>query len=191
MNNIRTVVQEGQKNIIVMDVFSKLIQERIIFIDGFIDEELSNGVIAQMLYLDAQSQTEPINIYINSPGGSVMDGLAIYDTSEIIKAPIRTVCTGMAASMAAVLMLMGKERCMTKRSRIMLHQPSGNASGNLEEIRITFEMIDSLKKELYDIVEEKTNLKDAENLFKFDKWYTAKEALEVGLVTEILNENKD
>ena len=191
MNSIRTVVQEGQKNIIIMDVFSKLIQERIIFIDGVIDEELANGVVAQMLYLDAQSHTDPINIYINSPGGSVTDGLAIFDTSELIKAPIRTVCIGMAASMGAVLMLMGKERCMTKRARMMLHQPAGNASGNVEEIRINYEMIESLKKELYKIVEENSKLSKVEDLFKFDTWYTADEALEAGLINTILNEEKN
>ena len=183
---IRTVVQEGQKNIVVMDVFSKLIQERVIFIDGTIDEELANGVIAQMLYLDSLNKEDPINVYINSPGGNVYDGLAILDTSELIKAPIRTVCIGIAASMGAVLMLMGKERCITKRARMMLHQPSGGAVGTSEEIRVTHEEMQKIKKQLYQIIEERSNLTNVEQLFKLDTWYTAEEALAAGLVDKIL-----
>ena len=184
--NVRTIVQEGQKNIIVMDVFSKLIQERIIFIDGVIDSELANGVIAQMLYLDSINKENPINVYINSPGGSIYDGLAIFDASELIKAPIRTVCIGMAASMGAVLMLMGKERCITKRARMMLHQPSSGVIGTADEIQITHEEVQLLKKQLYKLIEERTRLGNAEQLFKLDTWYSAEEALEVGLVDKIL-----
>lgn len=186
MSGIRTIVEERQKNIVIMDVFSKLIQERIIFIDGPIDDELANGVIAQMLYLDSLNKDEQINIYINSPGGSVYDGLAIFDASELIKAPIRTVCVGMAASMGAVLMLMGKERCATRHSRLMLHQPSAMAVGTADEIEITHEEVQKLKKELYEIVESKSNLVNVEQLFRLDTWYTAQEALEAGLITKIL-----
>lgn len=181
----RTIVEERSKNVAVMDVFSKLAQERIIFIDESIDDELANGVIAQLLYLDSVNQT-PIDIYINTPGGSVYDGLAIYDVAHLIKSPIRTICVGMAASMGAILMLMGSERCATKHSRIMLHQPSGVAIGSADSIAISHEEIQKLKKELYDIVEEKTSLTNVEALFKDDKWYTAKEALEVGLLTKVL-----
>lgn len=183
--NQRTIVEERDSNIAVMDVFSKLIQERIIFIDDVIDQDLSNGVIAQLLYLDAISN-DPISIYINSPGGSVHDGLAIYDVSQLIESPINTVCIGIAASMAAILMLMGKERSATKHSRLMLHQPSGATEGTIEEIRIAYEQIEMLKKELYEIVEEKTSLTNVEQLFKLDTWYTAKEALDCGLITKIL-----
>lgn len=186
MSGTRTIVEERQKNVVIMDVFSKLIQERIIFIDDEIDNELANNVIAQMLYLDSVDQSREINIYINSPGGSVYDGLAIYDTSKLIKSPIRTVCMGLAASMGAILMLMGTERCATKHSRIMLHQPSGYARGTADDIEITHEEIQKLKKELYDIVEENSNLTNVEQLFKLDTWYTAKEALEAGLITKIL-----
>lgn len=183
---IRTVVQEGQKNIVVMDVFSKLIQERVIFIDGVIDEELANGVVAQMLYLDSLSNVEPINVYINSYGGSIYDGLAIFDTAELIKAPIRTVAVGKAASMGAILLLMGKERCMTKRTRLMLHQPSAGVIGTADEIRVTHEEVEVLKKELYDIVEKRSKLKNVEQLFKLDTWFSAEQALEAGLITTIL-----
>jgi ATP-dependent Clp protease protease subunit len=185
MGQPRTIVEEKPGNIAIMDVFSKLAQERIIFIDSHIDEELANGVIAQMLYLDSLSN-DPISLYINSPGGSVYDGLAIYDVAEIIKSPVNTVCIGMAASMGAILMLIGKERSITKHARIMLHQPSGGAIGTVEDIKISYEQIEKLKKEMYEIVESKTSITNAEELFRNDVWYTAKEALEKGLVTKIL-----
>lgn len=185
MNVTRTVVEEKPGNIAVMDVFSKLVQERIIFIDSGIDSELANGVIAQMLYLDSLNH-EPISLYINSPGGSIYDGLAIYDVANLLKSPINTVCVGMAASMACILMLIGKERSMTKHARLMLHQPSGGVIGNIKEIEITYNEIEKLKKELYSIVEEKSGIVNAEELFKWDVWYTAEEALEWGLITKIL-----
>lgn len=181
----RTIVEESSRNMSIIDVFSKLVQERIIFIDDVVDSELANGVIAQMLYLDSIDQKE-ISIYINTPGGSVLDGLAIYDVSKLIKSPIKTVCIGEAASMGAILMLMGKERCITKHSRLMLHQPSGSIRGTADAIQVTHEQMQLLKKELYEIVEEHTNLKNAEQLFKLDTWYTSKEALDCGLVTRIL-----
>lgn len=182
---LRTIVEERQKNITVIDVFSKLSQERILFIDDVIDDELSNGIIAQMLHLDSLNN-KLINIYINSPGGSVFSGLAIYDVSKLIKSPIRTVCVGQASSMAAVLMFMGEERCGLKHSRIMLHQISGGARGGMEDMRITVAMMEDLQKDMYKIIEENTSLKDVEKLFKFDKWFTAKEALESGILTKIL-----
>ena len=185
MNVTRTVVEEKPGNIAVMDVFSKLVQERIIFIDSEINPELANGVIAQMLYLDSLNH-EPISLYINSPGGSVYDGLAIYDVANLLKSSINTVCVGKALSMACILMLIGKERSMTKHARIMMHQPSGGVSGYAKEIEITYQEIQKLKKELYSIIEEKTNIVDAEELFKWDVWYTAEESLERGLITKIL-----
>ena len=129
MAGMRTIVEERQKNVAVMDVFSRLIQERIIFIDDVIDDDLANGVIAQLLHLDSLDKKKPINIYINTPGGGVYSGLAIYDIAKLISAPIRTVCIGMAASMGVPLMLMGTERCATKHSRIMIHQPMGGTGG--------------------------------------------------------------
>lgn len=181
----RTIVEERGKNVVIMDVFSKLVQERIIFIDEPVDDELANGVIAQMLYLDSVNH-DKIDIYINTPGGSVYQGLAIYDVAHLIASPIKTICIGMAASMGAILMLMGTERCATKHSRIMLHQPSGGAIGTADDISITHEQIQKVKKEMYDIVEQKTSLVDVETLFKNDVWYTAAEALECGLLTKVL-----
>jgi len=184
--NIRTIVEERPQNLAVMDVFSKLVQERIIFIDGPIDDELANGVIAQMLYLDSLDSKQTINIYINSPGGGVFSGLAIYDVSKLIKAPIRTTCVGMAASMAAILMLMGEERCGLKHSRIMLHEASGDAFGKTKDIAVMFKLQTELEKEMWEIVKEHTSIENIEELIKVDKWYTASEALSVGLLTRIL-----
>lgn len=181
----RTIVEESTKNMSIIDVFSKLAQDRIIFIDDVIDSELANGVIAQMLFLDSINQEE-IRLYINSPGGSVYDGLAIYDIAKLIKSPIKTVCIGKAFSMAAILMLIGKERHATKHTRLMFHQPMTEVQGNVDDIRVTYEEVEKLKKELYDIVEENSNLKNVEEIFKLDTWYTADECLKHGLITKIL-----
>jgi ATP-dependent Clp protease protease subunit len=181
----RTIVEERAKNAVVMDVFSKLIQERIIFIDGVITDDLANGVIAQMLYLDS-IKNDTINIYINSPGGSILAGLAIYDISKIIKSPIRTVCVGMACSMAAVLMLMGEERASLKHSRIMFHQAQADSFGKVTELKINLELVETLQKEIFNIIEEKTILKGLSETLLFDEWYSSTEALERGIITKIL-----
>lgn len=181
----RTIVEESPKNIAVMDVFSKLIQERTIFIDNVIDEDLANGVIAQLLYLDSLNDNE-IKIYINSPGGNVVDGLAIYDVSKLIKSPIRTVCVGMAASMGLVLMLMGKTRVGLKHSKLMGHQPSGGAFGKFSDMKIQLEFMEELKEDLYTIIREKTIIEDVEDLFESDKWFNSKNALKCGILTQIL-----
>lgn len=186
MTQYRTVVETAQKNLVVLDVFSKLVQSRILFIDDVIDDELANGIIAQMLYLDAMDNTKPINIYINSPGGSIMNGMAIYDVSKIIKSPINTICIGMAASMAAILMLMGKERSGLKHSRIMLHEASGYNVGKTKDVEVSFNLQKELQAELIAIVREKTTLTDLEEMFKLDKWFKTNEALECGILTKIL-----
>lgn len=183
----RTIVEERPKNVAVMDVFSKLIQERIIFIDDVIDDELANGVIAQMLYLDSINE-EPISIYINTPGGSVYAGLGIYDVGMLLKSPIKTVCVGLAASMGAILMLMGEKRCITKHGRIMIHQPMGYAQGQASDIRITSKEIDKLQQELYQIISDRTgvNIDTVADDADRDYWMTAQEALTYGIITKIL-----
>lgn len=181
----RTVVEKSTDNLLIIDVFSRLIQDRIIFINGHIDEELANEVIAQMLYLDSVSK-EPINVYINSPGGFVIQGLAIYDVSKLINSPIRTVCIGEAASMGAILMLMGSTRIGLKHSRIMLHEVNGGSYGSPRDLKVAFEEVSKLQEFLYDIVREKTTLTDLDNLFTVDRWYGSTEALELGILTDIL-----
>lgn len=181
----RTIVEERPENIAVMDVFSKLIQERIIFIDGAITEELANGVIAQMLYLDSLNN-EQINIYINSHGGEVTQGLAIYDIAKLTKSPIRTVGIGNACSMGAVLMLVGEERCSLENCRFMLHQPSGGFVGTIAENKVALEEMIALEKILYKIIEDKTNITNAEENLLLDMWLSPEEALEKGIINKIL-----
>lgn len=183
---MRTIVEERSQNIAIMDVFSKLIQERTIFIDGEIDNELANQVIAQLIYLNAENPNKTIHIYINSHGGSVIDGLAIYDVCQNIKAPIRTVCVGSAFSMAAVLMLVGKERCMLKHSIMMLHEVSSGIFGKTKDIKVTFNLHLDLEKKIIDIIKEKTNIENIEEVIKTDKYYNSKDALKVKLIDKIL-----
>ncbi len=188
MGQIRTIVEERQKNIAVMDVFSKLIQERIIFIDDVIDDDLANGVIAQMLYLDSLDQKKPINIYINTPGGSAYAGLAIYDIAEKITAPIRTVAMGMCCSMGIPLLLMGDERCATKRARFMMHQISSGARGRLSDLKIDLKETEVIENIVYTIISERTG-KSYEQIAKDcdrDFWLSAEEALNYGIITKIL-----
>lgn len=182
----RTIAEESPKNIAIMDVFSKLIQDRIIFIDSQIDDELANGVIAQLLYLNSVDPKSEINIYINSPGGVVVQGLAIYDISKLISAPIRTVCIGEAGSMAAVLMLMGEKRCGLKHSRFMLHQISGGAIGYLSEMKISIKEAELLQNSIFNILKQHITIPDLEESLKSDLWMSSEEALSCGLITEIL-----
>lgn len=182
---MRSIVEERKSNIVIMDVFSKLIQERVVFIDDDIDDNLANAVIAQMLYLDSISD-KPITVYINSAGGNVTSGLAIYDISKLIKSPIITVGFGRIASMAAVLLLMGKERKITKNARVMLHQASGGTIGTIESMRADLKIAESLQETLYDIIREKTHLQSLEQQLLFDKWFTAQECLSNGIVDKIL-----
>ena len=186
MRQTRTIVQSNPQQIAVMDVFSRLVQDRIIFIDDEINDELASEVIAQLLYLDAIDKGKPISMYINSPGGSVLAGFGIYDVARKINSPIKTICVGMAASMAAILMLCGEDRAITKHGRIMLHQPQSGVIGTCDEIEITCEEVVKLRSEIFDLIEERTSLVNARDLFRLDKWYNVLEALEVGLVTEIL-----
>lgn len=176
----RTTVEESTKNLVVMDVFSKLSQNRIIFIDDVVDDELSNGVIAQLLYLDSLNMKE-ITIYINTPGGSVNSGLAIYDVANLIKSPIKTVCIGSACSMGLILMLCGEVRVGLKHSRFMLHQINGGSDGKVEDIKVSYEEMLKLQKELMVIVQEKTNIVVMPTA---DKWYDSVEAMEVGIINE-------
>jgi len=181
----RTIVEQSPENIIVMDVFSNLIKERIIYIGDLIDDELANGVIAQLIHLNSDSNDE-IQIYINSPGGSIVAGLAIYDVAKLSKSPIKTVCVGMAASIAAVLMLVGDKRCGLKHSRFLLHQAAGGMVGTTEDTRIHYEEMVILQNMFYSIVKEKISIPNLEENLKFDMWFGSKDALENGMITEIL-----
>ena len=189
-----TIIEERQLNVAQMDVFSRLMMDRIIFLGTGINEYVSNIIQAQLLFLQSVDAKKDIQIYLNSPGGSVYAGLGIYDTMQFIEPDVATICTGMAASMGAVLMCAGAKgkRSALKHARIMIHQPMGGAQGQASDIEITAREIQKLKKELYDIIAEHSG-KDYETVWKDsdrDYWMTAEEAREYGMVDEVLTKKK-
>jgi ATP-dependent Clp protease protease subunit len=183
-------MEEREMRVSQMDIFSRLMMDRIIFLGTGIDDQVANIVIGQLLFLDSSNPGRDIQIYINSPGGSVYAGLGIYDTMQFITSDVSTICTGMAASMGAVLMCAGAKgkRTALRHSRVMIHQPLGGAQGQASDMEITVKEIQKLKKELYDIIAfhsgqpYKKIEKDADR----DYWLTANEAKEYGLVDEVL-----
>lgn len=184
------IIEERSLNVAVMDVYSRLMMDRIIFLGYPINDEIANIVTAQLLFLDSSDRTRDINMYINSPGGSVYSGLGVYDTMQYVSPDIATICIGVAASMACVLLGAGTEgkRAALKHSRIMMHQPSGAIGGQASDIEITVKEIRKLKKELYDVVNVHTgkSVEQIEKDFDRDNWMTAAEAKDYGLVDEVL-----
>jgi ATP-dependent Clp protease, protease subunit len=185
-----TIIEERQLNIASMDVFSRLMMDRIIFLGLPIDDYVANIVQAQLLYLESADPSKDIQIYLNSPGGSVHAGLGIYDTMQYIGAEVSTICTGMAASMAAVLLAAGAKgkRSGLKHSRMMIHQPMGGAQGPVSDIEITVREIQKLKRELYEIIAQHTGntFEKVEKDSDRDYWMTSEEAKEYGMIDEIL-----
>jgi ATP-dependent Clp protease protease subunit len=173
-----------------MDIFSRLMMDRIIFLGTGIDDSVANIVVGQLLFLDSSNPGRDIQIYINSPGGSVYAGLGIYDTMQYITSDVSTICTGIAASMGAVLMCAGKKgkRTALKHSRVMIHQPLGGTQGQASDMEITVKEIQKLKKELYDILAFHSGqpLKKIEKDSDRDYWMTAEEAKSYGMVDEVL-----
>src|SRR5258705_10201399 len=188
-----TIIEERQLNIATMDVFSRLMMDRIIFLGVAINDYVANIIQAQLLFLESVDAKKDIQIYLNSPGGSVYAGLGIYDTMQYINPDIATICTGMAASMSAVLLCAGAagKRTALKHARIMIHQPLGGAEGQASDIEITAREIMKLKKELYEIIA----LHSGQKMTKVEKdsdrdyWMTAIEAKEYGMVDEVLERN--
>ena len=187
------IIEERPMNIAVMDVYSRLMMDRIIFLGYPITEEVGNIVTAQLLFLESTDRTRDIQMYINSPGGSVFAGMGVYDTMQYINPDIATICTGMAASMGAVLMCAGVKgkRTALKHSRIMMHQPSAGAGGQASDIEITVNEVRKMKKELYEIVSHHSGqpVEKIAKDFDRDYWLTAPEAKEYGLVDEVLMTN--
>lgn len=189
-----TIIEERQLNIASMDVFSRLMMDRIIFLGLPIDDYVANIIQAQLLYLDSSDPGKDIQIYFNTPGGSVHAGLGIYDTMQYISADIATICTGMAASMGAVLLTAGTKgkRSALKHSRIMIHQPMGGFEGQASDIEIQAREIMKLKNELYDIIALHSG-NDVEKVAKDadrDHWMTSIEAKEYGMIDEILHKTE-
>jgi len=186
-----TIIEERPLNVTQMDVFSRLMMDRIIFMGVPIYDDVANIIQAQLLFLESSDPKRDVQIYINSPGGSVYAGLGIYDTMQYIGPDVATICTGMAASMAAILLAAGqagKRSCLT-HSRVMIHQPLGGVQGQATDIEITAREILKLKDELYQILADHTNKpKDKiEHDADRDYWMTSGEAREYGMVDEILS----
>ena len=189
------IMEERRMNVAQMDVFSRLMMDRIIFLGTGIDDHVANIVTAQLLFLESADPSKDIQIYINSPGGSVYAGLGIYDTMQIIKPDVATICTGIAASMGAVLLVAGEKgkRSALKHSRVMIHQPSGGAQGVASDMEINLREMLKLKKELYDIISEHSGqtYEWVEKASDRDYWMTSTEAKEYGMVDEVLQRSKD
>jgi ATP-dependent Clp protease protease subunit len=190
----RTVIEERPVNFREIDVFSRLMADRIIFLGTAIDDYIANIIQAQMLFLESMDQRRDIQMYINSPGGSVYAGLGIYDTMQYIGPDVATICTGMAASMGAVLLCAGADgkRTGLKHSRVMIHQPMGGAQGQESDIEITAREIKKLKGELYEIIAHHTkkDIKKIEKDGDRDYWMIASEAKTYGMIDEVLVKSK-
>ena len=190
-----TIIEERQMNIATMDVFSRLMMDRIIFLGVPINDYVANIIQAQLLFLESTDAKKDIQIYLNTPGGSVYAGLGIYDTMQYISSNVATICTGMAASMGAVLLCAGEKgkRTALKHSRILIHQPMGGAQGQASDIEITAREIQKLKKELYDIIAKHSGQKYAKIWKDSDRdyWMTAEEAKKYGMIDEVLVKNKN
>jgi ATP-dependent Clp protease, protease subunit len=184
------IIEERPMNMAIMDVFSRLMMDRIIFLGTGIDDYVGNIITAQLLFLESLDAQKDIQIYVNSPGGSVYAGLGIYDTMQYVRPDVATICVGMAASMGAVLLCAGTEgkRTALKHSRVMIHQPLGGASGQASDIEITAKEIQKLKKELYDIISTHSGKTYDEVWADSDRdyWMTATEAKEYGMIDEVL-----
>lgn len=184
-----SILEERQLNVTQMDVFSRLMMDRIIFMGTEVNDYTANVIQAQLLYLDSTDSDKDISLYLNTPGGSVYAGLGIYDTMQFVKSDVATICTGMAASMGAVLLVAGTEgkRAALPHSRVMIHQPLGGAQGQASDMEITVKEILKLKQELYQILADHSHntieriTADSDR----DHWMTAQEALDYGMIDRI------
>lgn len=185
------IIEERQLNVAQMDVFSRLMMDRIIFLGTGINDQVANIVSAQLLFLQSADAKKDVSIYVNSPGGSVYAGLGIYDTMQLIAPDVATICTGMAASMGAILLTAGAagKRSALPHSRVMIHQPLGGAQGQASDIAIVHKQIQELKKELYEIIAKHSGQEYDKVWADSDRdyWLKAEEAKEYGLVDEVLN----
>jgi len=190
MNLIPTVLEKTKSGERAYDIYSRLLKERIIFLSGIVTDNLANSVIAQMLFLTSKDPKKDIQLYINSPGGSVTAGLAIYDTMQYVKAPVATICFGLAGSMGAVLLASGakKKRFALPNTEVLLHQVAGGATGQAVEVEITAKQIIKIKNKLNKILAEHTGqpLSKIEKDTDRDFYLTANEAKSYGIIDEII-----
>ena len=189
-----TIIEERKLNVASMDVFSRLMMDRIIFLGVPIDDDVANIITAQLLFLASNDSSADISLYLNTPGGQVSSGLSIYDTMQIIEPDVATICTGMAASMGSVLLCAGAKgkRSALRHSRVMIHQPLGGARGQASDILIAAQEIEKTKKELYTIIADHSgrSFEEVERDSDRDYWMTASEALEYGMIDKMLVRNK-
>lgn len=190
MNLIPMVVEQTNRGERSYDIYSRLLKDRIIFLGGPIDDSVANIVVAQMLFLEADDPDKDINLYINSPGGAVSAGMAIYDTMQYIKCEVSTICTGLAASMGAFLLAAGAKgkRKALPNCEIMIHQPSGGARGQATDIAIHAEHIIKMKKKLNEILADRTGqpVERVSEDTERDNFMDAQQAMDYGLIDEII-----
>ena len=183
------IIEERKLNVATMDVFSRLMMDRIIFIGTSIDDDVANVIQAQLLYLQSLDDKADISLYLNTPGGIVSAGLGIYDTMQIISPKVNTICTGLAASMGSILLSAGEKRSILPHARVMIHQPFGGVTGQASDIIIKAEEIKKCRDELCNILAEHTK-QPFDKVFQDmdrDHWFTAQEAVDYGLVDKILS----
>lgn len=189
------IIEERQMNVAQMDVFSRLMMDRIIFLGTGINDQVANIVQAQLLFLESADSTKDIQIYLNSPGGSVYAGLGIYDTMQLVKPDVATICTGMAASMGAVLLCAGADgkRSALKHSRVMIHQPMSGAQGQASDMEIAVKEVLKMKEELYRIISNhsRQDFEKVESDSDRDYWMNAIEAKEYGMIDEVLDTKRN
>ena len=187
------VIEERQMNIVGLDVFSRLMMDRIIFMGVPVNDYVANVIQAQLLFLESTDPKRDIQMFINSPGGSVIAGLGMYDTMQYVSPDVATICTGLAASMGAVLLSAGQKgkRSCLKHSRVMIHQPSGGMQGQVTEMEISYKLIKKMQEELYEILAKHTgrSYEEIDRDSDRDHWLTSYEAKEYGLVDEVLDKN--
>ncbi|GAK48508.1 ATP-dependent Clp protease proteolytic subunit [Secundilactobacillus oryzae JCM 18671] len=195
MNLVPTVIEQSSRGERAYDIYSRLLKDRIIMLSGPIEDDMANSIISQLLFLDAQDSEKDIYLYINSPGGVVTSGLAIYDTMNFIQADVQTIVMGMAASMASVLATSGAKgkRFALPHSEIMIHQPSGGAQGQQTEIEIAAIEILKTRKIINEILAESTgqSIETINHDTERDNYLTAQEALDYGLIDSIMSSSKE
>ncbi|USK69902.1 ATP-dependent Clp endopeptidase proteolytic subunit ClpP [Peribacillus asahii] len=193
MNLIPTVIEQTNRGERAYDIYSRLLKDRIIMLGSAIDDNVSNSIVAQLLFLEAENPEKDITLYINSPGGSITSGMAIYDTMQYIKPNVSTVCIGMAASMGAFLLAAGEKgkRFALPNSEVMIHQPLGGAQGQATEIEIAARRILFLKEKLNQILADRTgqSLETLQRDTERDNFMTAERALEYGLIDKVITRN--
>ena len=189
------IIEERRMNATVLDVFSRLMMDRILFLGTDVNYQVSNILVAQLLFLESVDPKRDIQLFINSPGGSVIDGMGIYDVMQYVSPDVATICTGLAASMGAVLLAAGapKKRSALPHARVMIHQLSGGMRGTFSDMEISYKFSKQLREELYQILAKHTgkDFKTIEKDSDRDNWMKAEEAMKYGLIDEVLTKGKE